>query len=90
MLSEVIQSRHSYWAVQLALEPIHQRSVHPGPLVLGASPLNNRTPAEDRKPTCLTHVVGYVLNDNLGSNNYQPLLPEESDYSIFSYENADV
>ena len=55
MLSEVIHSRHSYWAVQLALEPTHQRSVHSGPLVLGANLLNIRTPAEDRKPTCLTH-----------------------------------
>ncbi len=56
MLSEVIHSRHSYWAVQLALEPTHQRSVHSGPLVLGANLLNIRTAAEDRKPTCLTTV----------------------------------
>ncbi len=56
MLSELIHSRLSYWAVQLALEPIHQRSVHSGPLVLGANLLNIRTPAEDRKPTCLTTV----------------------------------
>ncbi len=55
MLSELIHSRHSYPAVQLALEQVHQRSVHSGPLVLGANLLNIRTAAEDRKPTCLTH-----------------------------------
>ena len=55
MLSELIHSRLSYWAVHLAVEPIHQRSVHSGPLVLGANLLNIRTAAEDRKPTCLTH-----------------------------------
>jgi hypothetical protein len=56
MLSEVIHSRHSYWAVRLASEPTHQRSVHSGPLVLGANLFNIRTAAEDRKPTCLTHL----------------------------------
>src|SRR3989338_2901510 len=33
MLSEVIHSRHSYSAVLLAEQLIHQRSVHSGPLV---------------------------------------------------------
>ena len=33
MLSEVIHSRHSYCAVPLAGQQIHQRSVHSGPLV---------------------------------------------------------
>src|SRR3989344_604949 len=33
MLSEVIQSRHSYRAIHLAVELVHQRSVHFGPLV---------------------------------------------------------
>ena len=56
MLSEVIHARHSYLAVQLALEPVHQRSVHSGPLVLGANLLKNRTPTVDRRPTCLTTV----------------------------------
>ena len=56
MLSEFIHSRHSYWAVRLAAEPIHQRSVQLGPLVLESNLINIRTPAEDRKPTCLTTV----------------------------------
>ena len=37
MLSEVIHSRHSYTAMLLAEQPSHQRSVHSGPLVLGAN-----------------------------------------------------
>ncbi len=56
MLSELIHSQHSYPAVQLALEQVHHRLVHSGPLVLGANLLNIRTAAEDRKPTCLTTV----------------------------------
>ena len=42
-----IATRH----LQLALQPIHQRSVHPGPLVLGAAPRNLLTPASDRDRT---------------------------------------
>ena len=37
MLSEVIHSRHSYRAVPRAGQLSDQRSVHSGPLVLGAS-----------------------------------------------------
>src|SRR5512132_2362269 len=35
----------------LAGQQIHQRSVHPGPLVLGANPLNSPTPTADRDRT---------------------------------------
>ena len=42
MLSEVIHSRHSYRAVPLAGQLSHQRSVHSGPLVLGANLLKNQ------------------------------------------------
>src|ERR1700737_1648537 len=35
----------------LAGQQIHQRSVHPGPLVLGAAPLNSPTPTADRDRT---------------------------------------
>ena len=48
MLSAVIFSRRSYPALHLATQLAHQRSVHPGPLVLGATPLKSPTPAEDR------------------------------------------
>src|SRR5512136_226032 len=51
MLSAVIRSRRSYPALPLARQLVHQRSVHPGPLVLGATPLKSPTPTEDRDRT---------------------------------------
>ena len=35
----------------LAWQPVHQRSVHSGPLVLGAAPLKSPTPTADRDQT---------------------------------------
>src|ERR671935_1633465 len=51
MLSAVIPSAHSYAALRLAPQQLHQRCVHPGPLVLGAAPLKPPTPARDRDRT---------------------------------------
>ena len=51
MLSAVILSVHSYPAVLLAEQLVHQWYVHPGPLVLGATPLNIPTPMADRDRT---------------------------------------
>ena len=51
MLSAVILSVHSYPAVPLARQQVHQRYVHPGPLVLGTVPLKSRTPTADRDRT---------------------------------------
>src|ERR671913_757298 len=51
MLSALIPSQHSYSAVQWALQPIHQRSVQPGPLVLRSDPLKLPTPITDRDRT---------------------------------------
>src|SRR5512139_3835646 len=51
MRSEVIASVHSYMAVQLTLQQVHQRYVHPGPLVLRTDPLNSPTPTADRDRT---------------------------------------
>ena len=51
MLSAVISSVLSYPALQLALQPVHQWYVHPGPLVLGTAPLNSSTPMADRDRT---------------------------------------
>ena len=51
MLSAVISSAHSYSAMRLASQPIHQRCVHSGPLVLGAAPVNLPAPAADRDQT---------------------------------------
>ena len=51
MLSALISSELSYPAMQLALQPVHQRCVHSGPLVLGAGSLNLAAPTEDRDQT---------------------------------------
>ena len=51
MLSAVIPSVHSYPAMRLAPQQVHQRYVHPGPLVLGTDPLNSPTPTADRDRT---------------------------------------
>jgi hypothetical protein len=48
MLSAVIFARRSYPAMLLAEQLAHQRSVHPGPLVLGAAPRKSPTPTADR------------------------------------------
>jgi hypothetical protein len=70
MLSAVIPSVHSYPAMLLAEQPVHQRYVHPGPLVLGAAPLNSPTPTADRdrtvsrrsKPSSRTTLIGEQPN----------------------------
>src|SRR5918999_3908785 len=51
MLSAVISSALSYPAMRLASQPVHQRCVHSGPLVLGAAPLKSPTPTADRDQT---------------------------------------
>ncbi len=51
MLSAVISSTLSYPAMRLASQPVHQRCVHSGPLVLGAAPLKSPTPTADRDQT---------------------------------------
>ena len=51
MPSAVILSDHSYPALLLAQQQVHQWIVHPGPLVLGATPLNSSTPMADRDRT---------------------------------------
>ena len=48
MLSAVIHPGLSYPALHLAVQLAHQRSVHPGPLVLGADLRNSLTPTADR------------------------------------------
>ena len=51
MLSAVIPSVHSYAALRLAPQLLHQRYVHPGPLVLGTDPLKSPSPTADRDRT---------------------------------------
>ena len=51
MLSAFISSILSYPAMLLAEQLVHQRYVHPGPLVLRTDPLKFPTPATDRDRT---------------------------------------
>ena len=51
MRSAVIPSALSYPALRRAPQPVHQRCVPPGPLVLGRAPRKSRTPTADRDRT---------------------------------------
>ena len=51
MLSALILSRRSYPAMHLAVQLEHQRSLIPGPLVLGNAPIKYPAPAEDKDRT---------------------------------------
>ena len=51
MLSALISSKHSYPAMLLAEQLVHQRYVRLGPLVLESAPLNSLTPTTDRDRT---------------------------------------
>ena len=70
MLSAVILSARSYPAMPLARQPVHQRCVHPGPLVLGTDPLKSPSPTADRdrtvsrrsKPSSRTTLIGEQPN----------------------------
>ena len=70
MLSAVILSVLSYPAMQLAPQPVHQRYVHPGPLVLGTGLLKiparvadrDRTVSRRSKPSSRTALMGEQPN----------------------------
>ena len=70
MLSAVILSILSYPAVPLARQLVHQRYVHPGPLVLGTTPFKSLSSAADRdrtvsrrsKPSSRTTLIGEQPN----------------------------
>ena len=70
MLSAVIPSVLSYPAMPLARQQVHQRYVHPGPLVLGAASLKSPSPTADRdrtvsrrsKPSSRTTLIGEQPN----------------------------
>src|SRR5256712_12990922 len=51
MLSALIPSGRGQPTMPLARQLAHQRSVRPGPLVLGAAPLKSPTPTTDRDRT---------------------------------------
>ena len=70
MPSAVIHSICSYPAMPLAGQQVHQRYVHPGPLVLGTAPLKSPSPTADRdrtvsrrsKPSSRTTLIGEQPN----------------------------
>ena len=70
MLSAVIRTRRSYPAMPRAGQLVHQRSVHPGPLVLGASLLSlqraqwigDRTVSRRSEPSSRTALIGEQPN----------------------------
>src|SRR3982074_1049999 len=70
MPSAVIPSAHSYAALRLAPQLLHQRCVHPGPLVLGTDPLKTPTPTADKdrpvsrraEPSSRTTLIGEQPN----------------------------
>src|SRR3712207_6561141 len=70
MPSAVIPAALSYPALPRARQPVHQRCVHSGPLVLGAAPRKTRSPTADRdrtvsrrsKPSSRTTLIGEQPN----------------------------
>src|SRR5688572_25135656 len=70
MLSAVIPSELGYPAMLLAKQLMHQRFVHPGPLVLGTEPRRYPAPTADRdrtvsrrsKPSSRTALIGEQPN----------------------------
>src|SRR5699024_6915536 len=70
MLSALILTTRSYPAMLLAEQLVHQRCVHPGPLVLRTAPLKLPTPTTDRdrtvsrrsEPSSRTALMGEQLN----------------------------
>ncbi len=70
MLSALIRAEFSYPAMPLAGQLVHQRFVHPGPLVLGASFLNiqrtqqigDRTVSRRSEPSSRTALIGEQPN----------------------------
>ena len=70
MPSAVIPSTHSYPAMPRARQLVHQRCVHPGPLVLGTAPFKFPSPTADRdrtvsrrsKPSSRTTLIGEQPN----------------------------
>src|SRR6476646_7165662 len=70
MLSAVITTGGGYRAMPLARQLAHQRSVQPGPLVLGPAPRNSLTPPVDRdrpvsrrsEPSSRTALIGEQPN----------------------------
>src|SRR5690625_7228840 len=80
MLSALILATRSYPAMLLAEQLVHQRCVHPGPLVLRTAPLKLPMPTTDRdrtvsrryEPSSRTALMGEQLNP------WDRLLPQDA------------
>ena len=79
MLSAFILPGRSYPAMPLAGQLVHQRSVHSGPLVLGADPLKSLTPAMDRDRTVSRRSEPSSRTTLMGEqpNPWDPLQPQD-------------
>src|ERR1700754_1532547 len=79
MPSAVIPSIRSYAALRLAPQQLHQRDVHPGPLVLGTDPLNSPTPTADRDRTVSRRSQPRSRTTLIGEqpNPWDPLQPQD-------------
>ena len=79
MLSVVIPSVHSYPAVPLARQLVHQRHVHSGPLVLGTAPLKYPAPTVDRDRTVSRRSEPSSRNSLIGEqpNPWDRLQPQD-------------
>ena len=79
MLSAVIQAQRSYSAMQLAPQPIHQRLVLTGPLVLNEDPLKLPTPTKDRVRTVSRRSEPSSRNSLIGEqpNPWDLLQPQD-------------
>ena len=79
MLSAVILSAHSYPAVPLARQQVHQRCVQSGPLVLGSDPLKYPTPTVDRDRTVSRRSEPSSRNSLIGEqpNPWDLLQPQD-------------
>ena len=79
MLSAVIHTELSYSALQLALQPIHQRFVHTGPLVLNVALRKSPAPTKDRDRTVSRRSEPSSRNSLIGEqpNPWDLLQPQD-------------
>jgi hypothetical protein len=79
MLSAVILTERGYPAMQLASQPVHQRFVHIGPLVLDVALLKFPAPTKDRDRTVSRRSEPSSRNSLIGEqpNPWDLLQPQD-------------
>src|SRR5699024_8737278 len=80
MLSALILATRSYPAMLLAEQLVHQRCVHPGPLVLRTDPFKLPTPTTDRERTASGRSEPSSRNALMGepANPWDRLQPQDA------------